>query len=351
MLGLLLVVTGLLALVRLDYLAFFAGAAVLGVVAASLPFGRFTSLGHRRHTGGDQDTASEVDQADHYRRRRWRLTRIWIAVLIAVGCGIGWFYAIQGPNSSMALPTVSIRYVAEIETSGSTTTLRETVICDSACETNIGRTVGQPEPGGSLAARLVMPAGWSQSAQVDGSPVYARSRTVPHEDPGLFDVVPVDFRVDIGLAHVEPGGEVFGLRPADGSSVTITAPKGAVGKTDPATAKTSGLPGGGRLESSAISLDVLSESVAFEILGSAWRNPAGRQLYDLGSWGYLPWILSFVVLTCAGLARDYLVEKLKAVLTKVWKRRPPERSGRERPRRRIRELAVHRRNPRSQNLT
>ncbi|MEV0719746.1 hypothetical protein [Asanoa sp. NPDC050611] len=109
---------------------------------------------------------------------------------------------------------------------------------------------------------------------------------------------------------------------------TIRAPKGAVGRTDPTTEQTAGLPGTRRLESSAIRLTVLSDAVAFEVLGTAWRNPAGRQLYDVGSWGYLPWILSFVVLTCAALARDFIVDRLKAALSRAFKRdttRPGDR--------------------------
>jgi hypothetical protein len=134
---------------------------------------------------------------------------------------------------------------------------------------------------------------------------------------GPFSVTPATVSMDLGEFGLRVTSGRLRLRPAEGSTVTIRAPKGAMGKTDPAAEKTLDLPGERALESSSVKVDPFSETVRFEMLGSAWRNPAGRRLYEVSSWGWLPWILSLLVLACAALARDFLSDRIKSVLSRT----------------------------------
>ena len=315
----LLLVAAALSMVRPRFLVVFAASVVAGVLLSYL-------IPHVARNSQDQESRVLVRPAPRLDKPSMAIGVLRTLKVLAAVVG---FYLLlllcslllsrcELTRAIAPPPRISTRYIGELDASSDSPTLKETVILDKQFEEAIQRSIREPLPAGSpFSDLIVMSNEWKPASPIDGSPVYTRTTTTDRiASDGMFTVFPITIRIDLGYFDLRPHRDVFELRPAEGSTVTIMAPKGSIGKTDPATEKTLSLPGARRFEASSLKVGTLNENIQFEVLGSAWRNPAGRQLYDASSWGWLPWILGLLVLTCATLARDFLVERIKSLISR-----------------------------------
>jgi hypothetical protein len=283
-------------------------------------------------------------------RRRWsRRSRVLalagaLALMLVTSCLLLAFCGGRpGDFAPTARPYVSIAYRAQVDASGPGTTMTETLICDQQFEDNLARALPTAPPSKqSLVEALTMPDDWRAAGSLDGSPIYVRTSSLPPFGSGRFGVDQLTIDVDLGIASLgrQPDPpEEFALVPADKSTIAITAPKGAVGASDPAADQVTDLPGGAALQQLSINTASLREAIVLDVLGTALRNPAGRTFYEAGSWGYLPWALGVLVLACSALAADVVRERVRAIITRTKPapaptRRPANRRKDRRPPRR-----------------
>lgn len=266
----------------------------------------------------------------------YRIGRLVLAVVSLGAAAVTLITLLPGgdrapnPQASPRPPDVTVPYRADIDISRSTATVSERITCDKEC---VARIVGALQGKPSLKSLRV--DGWIGSAPVDGSPVLIREKTVRIPDAGHFGVDLASIPIAIGSASISITANgrrrsgVMRLVPGDGSVMSLDAPKGAIGASDPPTAETFDLPGGGHRERMSIRLTGTRDGIDLDVLGTALRNPAGRQIYAISGWGFLPWVLSAALLLLAAAAADYL----KGLASKPLTRRrrlspPPPPSGR-----------------------
>lgn len=270
-------------------------------------------------------------------QRRWsRRSRVLalasaLALMLVTSCLLFSFCGRQPGDFAPTRPYVSISYRAQVDASGPGTTMTETLVCDQQFEDNLARALPTALPSKqSLVEALTMPDDWRAAGSLDGSPIYVRTSSLPPFDSGRFGVDQLTIDIDLGVASLgrQPDSpEEFVLVPADNSTIAITAPKGAVGASDPAADQVIDLPGGGALQQLSINTAALRDAIVLDVLGTALRNPAGRTFYEAGSWGYLPWALGVLVLACATLAADVVKERVRAIITRTR----PEAPGQPTP--------------------
>ncbi|MEV6491535.1 hypothetical protein AB0M20_23410 [Actinoplanes sp. NPDC051633] len=228
-----------------------------------------------------------------------------------------------------SLPRISVHYTGRVDATGPAVTLTETVVCDRDFRDNLEDEFTDPEP--DLSA-LRMPAGWSAEGRLDGAPVYVRVRGLPAFGAGTFGVQRETFDLNLGAAAL--GSDQFWLVPVAGSDLTIRTPKGALGNSDPAADGIQDLPGRPALQSLSIKTPRFGGPVTIDVLGSALRNPAGRKIYEAGSWGFLPWLLSALVLALTAVAVDVLKERVRGIFTTTEEKPAPRKPRKPRRRRR-----------------
>jgi hypothetical protein len=249
------------------------------------------------------------------------LLALAVAAVLVVGVG--------APSPPHRQARVSIRYTGHVVATGTAVTLTETVFWDQQFEKNVRAAF----PGRKVErSAITLPAGWQLSGALDDSLVYVRKTGLPEFGSGFFGVSQATVGLDLGDARL--GAERFAIVPATGSPLAITTGKGTLGNSDPAADRILDLPGRPALQSLTVKTTPLRESVTVDVLGAALRNPAGRMLYDAGSWGYLPWLLSALVLACAAFAADLVKDRIRTALSRGPRpesdppaNQPPQRSA------------------------
>ncbi|MFG3600194.1 hypothetical protein [Micromonospora chersina] len=123
---------------------------------------------------------------------------------------------------------------------------------------------------------------WQLERIVDGSPVYRRNREVP-----LRRVSWVEWEAEV---PIEIGWLDFAyLVPKEGSKIIISAPKGSLGVTSPAAQQLVDVPR--HQELATVSLEPYDDRVVVAVRPSWLRNPIGRELDSLLTWGPTAWLL------------------------------------------------------------
>jgi hypothetical protein len=253
------------------------------------------------------------------------LTVGWRAIGIVVLIGMGllcvaylvaffFFLPLASPP-----PYLSIHYSGQIDASGRTATLIEKVVVDQQFQSNLAMEVGLTN-----AHSLKMPDGWLPSTRLDGSQVYVRTTSLPEFSRNRWGAKKVTIPIAIGAASVTQYPTIplraapmeLAIVPSNGSIVTIRAPKGAIGRSDPALENVTDLPGHPVLQISSLKISPDSDAIVVDVLGAALRNPLGQKFYEFSSWGYVPWILSSLVLACVTLAGEIIRERIRATFVR-----------------------------------
>ncbi|TDC37341.1 hypothetical protein E1211_10655 [Micromonospora sp. 15K316] len=240
------------------------------------------------------------------RRRRVALTVTVVlvglaGVLSAVAVRLG-AASDEGPDPGAAPEKIeTVAYRAEAVLDGRTLRLDEEIS---------GAELG-PDAG------WVTGFGWRLDRTVDGVSVYRRSRETPARaaSPAFAEV---ELPITLGR---RPDG--VRLMPGDGS-LTITAPKGALGVIAPAPQGLVDAPR--RQETATVPLDAESESVLVTVRAPWLRNPLGRSLDDFFSWGPAAWLVGAATTVLSTIVVTRVTGGIERLLGGVLGRLRPGRS-------------------------
>jgi uncharacterized protein YegP (UPF0339 family) len=235
-----------------------------------------------------------------------------LSVLLAPGTG--------SVNTGTTPPdeTFSLKYEAHAKLSARGIEITEEMIYDKEF-TEFLETLIRPAPLSSDGPAHIFPdtpVGWTEVGRLNGAPIYRRSRileTFTHTSVFAVDHNSIDLSIgNINVSTDFPGGRhrrflgEVGLIPDPDSTLSIESPKGAIGRSFPEADKIVDLPGKPHREIATYELGGAPEVIDFDILGSGWRNPASRKVYDAYAWGWLSWLLGAAIIALGAFAFDWL---------------------------------------------
>jgi hypothetical protein len=152
---------------------------------------------------------------------------------------------------------------------------------------------------------LIVPKAWSPGRPINGQQTFQMHRNFPVHTRAL-GITTVQIKIDSGKMYLYHHGKRYymGWQPQDGSLFKITAKKGAIAATYPASTSTVDVLRD-HLDQTVVKLpEPGNYNVRLVILPSFLQNPSGVKVYQAISWGPLPYLAGLVTLgLLAGVGR------------------------------------------------
>jgi hypothetical protein len=235
------------------------------------------------------------------RNHKWRT--LVLAFFSLVGLyAIAVFLAPQSPHYSIGADIVSVPYSANISINGTKATLNERIIIDKQAreEAHIQGNFASPK--------------WSRGPVIDGEPTLRRQSVFNVRLPTL-GAATLAIPIDLGEISQGENTRPIILEPRDASTFKITAKKGAIAATYPATTGRVDLLRD-HLEETAIGI-ALDSSVRLAVLSPMLQNQTGAMAYQIIAWGPLPWLTGLAILVITGALWKRLTDWMDQFLSRI----------------------------------
>jgi hypothetical protein len=214
-------------------------------------------------------------------------TAIFAISIIVIGLGLGIFSDDPARVDVPREVTAPFNVTADLRSDG-WHVHQEFKVDEASTKALLFATRLPPETAASFIEALpIAEARWRVDRFVDSSPVYVNDVVIPVEF-GRFGVAEADlptFRLPLA-GFFDPKVIIV---PRAGSSVELTAPRGALARTSPAADQSADVTGGE--VQTKIAIDDSTEELTTTVLSNWWRSPPGVQLYGFLSWPLLPWLV------------------------------------------------------------
>ncbi|MBQ1009406.1 hypothetical protein KBX53_00225, partial [Micromonospora sp. M51] len=207
----------------------------------------------------------------------------------------------RGPHA-MIREVKPVKYQARASLDGSQLRITEEVTLD-------------PDPPNNPVR--AMAKGWQLTHAFEGKLVYRRERV---ETVERLNFAESEVRLTMDLGVTTRNRE---LVPADGSTLEITAPKGALGTMEPPASQVVDVPQ--RREMATVQLEPSDDQLVISVRPSWLRNPAGRYVDPILSWGPWAWLFGILVVLVVTVVVGKLTTGADSALGRLLRRRrtPP----------------------------